>query len=145
MQRYYTVGLIPDRCNKGTITIKWLTWHFWLPSTYKTSVYTTLYSLLGFPAGTSGKGPTCQWRRHERCGFNPRVRKVHWMRNSNLPSILAWRIPWAVEPGGLQSIGLQSWTRLSKLACRHIQPITCAIELCLSKQCIPKLNKMLYC
>ena len=23
------------------------------------------------------------------------------------PSILAWRIPWTEEPGGLQSIGLQ--------------------------------------
>ena len=28
-------------------------------------------------------------------------------------SILAWRIPWTEEPGGLQSIGLQSWTQLS--------------------------------
>ena len=29
-------------------------------------------------------------------------------------SILAWEIPWTVEPGGLQSIGSQkSWTRLS--------------------------------
>ena len=27
------------------------------------------------------------------------------------PSILAWRIPWTKEPGGLQSMGLQSWTR----------------------------------
>ena len=27
-------------------------------------------------------------------------------------SILAWRIPWAEEPGELQSMGL-SWTRLS--------------------------------
>ena len=27
-------------------------------------------------------------------------------------SILAWRIPWTEETGGLQSIGLQSWTRL---------------------------------
>ena len=27
-------------------------------------------------------------------------------------SILAWRIPWREELGGLQSIGLQSWTRL---------------------------------
>ena len=25
-------------------------------------------------------------------------------------SILAWRIPWTEEPGGLQSIGLQSQT-----------------------------------
>ena len=30
------------------------------------------------------------------------------------PSILAWRIPWTEEPGGLQSMGSQkSQTRLS--------------------------------
>ena len=28
-------------------------------------------------------------------------------------STLAWQIPWTEEPGGLQSMGLQSWTRLS--------------------------------
>ena len=28
-------------------------------------------------------------------------------------SVRAWRIPWTEEPGGLQSIGLQSWTQLS--------------------------------
>ena len=28
-------------------------------------------------------------------------------------SLLAWRIPWPEEPGRLQSMGLQSWTRLS--------------------------------
>ena len=28
-------------------------------------------------------------------------------------SILAWKIPWTGEPGGLQSIGSQSQTRLS--------------------------------
>ena len=28
-------------------------------------------------------------------------------------SILVWEIPWTKEPGGLQSMGLQSWTRLS--------------------------------
>ena len=25
-------------------------------------------------------------------------------------SILAWRIPWTEEPGGLQSMGSQNWT-----------------------------------
>ena len=25
-------------------------------------------------------------------------------------SILAWKIPWTKEPGGLQSMGMQSWT-----------------------------------
>ena len=30
-------------------------------------------------------------------------------------SILAWRIPWTEKPGGLQSVGSQSWTRLKQL------------------------------
>ena len=30
-------------------------------------------------------------------------------------SILAWKIPWTEEPGGLHSIGRKSWTRLSTL------------------------------
>ena len=29
-------------------------------------------------------------------------------------SILAWRIPWTEEPGGLQFMESQSWTQLSK-------------------------------
>ena len=31
-------------------------------------------------------------------------------------SILAWRTPWTEEPGGLQSIELQSQTRLKRLS-----------------------------
>ena len=31
---------------------------------------------LGFSGVTSGKGPTCQCRRHKTCGFNPWVRKI---------------------------------------------------------------------
>ena len=31
-------------------------------------------------------------------------------------SILAWRIPWTEEPGRLQSMGSQSWTRLKQLS-----------------------------
>ena len=27
-----------------------------------------------------GKDPSCQGRRHERCGFNPWVRKIPWSR-----------------------------------------------------------------
>ena len=34
-------------------------------------------------------------------------------------SILAWRIPWTEDPGGLQSMGLQSRTWLSNWACTH--------------------------
>ena len=35
-------------------------------------------------------------------------------------SILAWRIPWMEEPGGLQSRGSQSNTRLSDLTNFHL-------------------------
>ena len=38
-------------------------------------------------------------------------------------STLAWRTPWTEEPGELQSIGLQSQTRLSDWA--HMQDTTC--------------------
>ena len=30
--------------------------------------------------GISGKEPTCQCRRHKRCGFDPWVRKMPWRR-----------------------------------------------------------------
>ena len=39
-------------------------------------------------------------------------------------SILAWRIPWTVEPGGLQSKeSRKSWTRLSDQACTHVDNV----------------------
>ena len=32
------------------------------------------------PCGTSGKVPSCQWRRHKSHGFNPWVGKIPWIR-----------------------------------------------------------------
>ena len=40
-------------------------------------------------------------------------------------SVLAWRILWTEEPGGLQSMGLQSWTQLSK----HV--LSSSVSVCL--------------
>ena len=45
--------------------------------------------------------------------MNPPARggwRRRWQPHS---STLAWRIPWTEEPGRLQSMGSQSWTRLS--------------------------------
>ena len=57
---------------------------------------------LGFPDGASGKESTCRCRRHKRCGFHSWVGKIPgrraWQTHS---SILAWRIPWTEESGGL--------------------------------------------
>ena len=47
--------------------------------------------------------PACR-----RPGFDPWVRKIPGEGNGNPFSILAWRIPWTEEPGGLQCIGSQT-------------------------------------
>ena len=36
-------------------------------------------------------------------------------------SILAGKIPWTEEPGGLQSMGSQSQTQLERLSTQHTQ------------------------
>ena len=74
---------------------------------------------MGFPGGTSDKEPTCQCRRHKRHrsgtslgGEDPLEEGMATHSN-----ILAWRIPWTEEPGGLQFIGSQrvghSWSDLA--------------------------------
>ena len=54
---------------------------------------------MGFPGGSVGKESACnvRHRRHS-------VGKIPWRRATH-SSILAWRIPWTGEPGGLESIG----------------------------------------
>ena len=43
-----------------------------------------------------------------RCGFNPWVEKILWRR--------AWQPTPVFLPGGLRSVGSQSWTRLQQLS-----------------------------
>ena len=46
----------------------------------KDFLWVSLDRPLGFPGGTGGKEPTCQHRRHKRCGFDPWVGKIPWKR-----------------------------------------------------------------
>ena len=56
------------------------------------------------PRQHSGQGFACQCRRCKRHGFNPWVGKISWEEKMATGSkSLAWRIPWAEDPGGLQS------------------------------------------
>ena len=60
----------------------------------------------GFPGGTSGKESACQCRRHERLGFDPWLGKIPLEEEMvTHSSVLAWRILWTEEPGGLQRMG----------------------------------------
>jgi len=63
----------------------------------------------GFPDGAGGKEPACPSRRCKRCKFSPLGREDPLEEGMvTHSSILAWRIPWAEEPGWLWSIGLQT-------------------------------------
>ena len=58
--------------------------------------------------GGSGKESICQCRRCKRHGFNSWVRIIPWSKKwQPTLNILAWKIPWTEEPGGLQFMGLQ--------------------------------------
>ena len=77
---------------------------------YNKSLYVCMCYIYysGFPGGTSGKESICQCRRHKEA----QVWSLVWEDPleegiATHSSILAWRIPWTEEPGGLQSKGSQ--------------------------------------
>ena len=83
-----------------------------------------------FPGGANGKESAPQCRRHNRSKFHVWVAKIPLEEGMATHSnILAQRIPWTEEPGGLQSIGLQrirhDWNDLH--APRHPLSMTTAV------------------
>ena len=54
---------------------------------------------LGFPSGSDGKESTSNARD---LGSMPGLERYPGGGHANPSSILAWRIPWTEEPGGLQ-------------------------------------------
>ena len=65
------------------------------------SVSRATNTLVAFPGGTSDKEPACQCRRHKRHGFDSCVKDFLEKRMAIHTSVLALRILWAEEPGGL--------------------------------------------
>ena len=60
-----------------------------------------------FPGGSAGKESACN--AGDPVQFLDQEDPLNEEMDT-LSSILAWRIPWTEEPGGLQSIALQSLT-----------------------------------
>ena len=75
--------------------------------------FNSITQVLGFSGGASGKEPSCQCRGHEtRVGSLGREGPLEEEMATH-SSILAWRSPWAEEPGGCIDQGVtQSRTRL---------------------------------
>ena len=68
------LGLLWPLNGRGRLDVgqhKRLGWFFSLP---------LCSSEMGFPGGTSGKEPAGQCRRHQRCKFDPWVKKIPWRR-----------------------------------------------------------------
>ena len=60
-------------------------------------------------------------------------------------SILAWRILWTEDPGGLPFMGSQSWTRLKQLSMHACMPYLTSFFLLKAenKQCLVGMGKRL--
>ena len=59
---------------------------------------------MGFPGGSVSKNSTCNAGDP---GSVPVLGRSPGEGNGNYSNILAWRIPWTEEPGGLQPMQLQ--------------------------------------
>ena len=62
----------------------------------------------GFPGGSDSKESTCN---QETCVQSLGREDPLEKRQATHSSILAWKIPWTEEPGGLQSMGSQTVKR----------------------------------
>ena len=63
------------------------------------------YADVGFPGGTSGKNPLCQFRRYEMWIWSLGWEEPLEEGMATHSSIFAWRIPWTEEHDRPQSIG----------------------------------------
>ena len=71
-------------------------------------IWSWIEVILCFSGGASGKELTCQCRRDVRdVGSTPGLGRPPGGGQATHSSILAWRIPWSEEPGGLQSMESQ--------------------------------------
>ena len=83
---------------------------WWSVSGVRRNILSGSNSCSGLPWWLSGKESACKCRR---LGFKPRFRKIPWRRKLQpTPVFLPRKSQRKEKPGGLQSMGLQSWTQL---------------------------------
>ena len=74
----------------------------------------------GIPGGSAIKNPPAMQEMKEihvqTLGWDDPLKEG----TATHSSILAWRIPWTEEPGGVQLKRSQSWTRVKRLSMRTV-------------------------
>ena len=83
------------------------------------NILLSLYGDYGLPQCSVVKNPPAMQETWET-GFHPWVRKIPLEEGmATHSSVLAWRIPWTEEPGGLQSMGTHgvrhNWSNLAHI------------------------------
>jgi len=83
-------------------------------------ITTALYYAGAFPGGSVVKNlPAAQGMQVRFLGQEDPLKKEMAAHSS----ILAWRIPWTEEPGGLPSTGSHSQTRLKQLSTQRVSDL----------------------
>ena len=63
---------------------------FYIAKVINTDIYMDIgivNKYTSLPGGASGKQPSCQCRRHKRCGFSPWVGKIPWKKAQQPTSV----------------------------------------------------------
>ena len=87
----------------GLVCFRYFTLFTRSPSQWTPELGTIIMSL-GFPSGSEVKASACN---AGDLGSIPRLEDALEKEMATHSSLLAWRIPWVEESGGLQSMGLQ--------------------------------------
>ena len=88
---------------------------------------------VGDAGAASGKEPAYQCRRRERHRFYPWLGRSPGGGHATYSSILASRIPWTEDPGGLQSIAPHSQIQLKRLSMRESNHLLICSPLCIRR------------
>ena len=113
-----------------------------LPLYIRITVLFTVFCTLYFPGGASGKESAYQFRRcnRHRSGRSP----GEGIGNPLQYSCLENPIPWTEEPGGLQSLGLQSQTWLRWLSLHSTLCISSPWLICFVTESLYLLISLTY-
>ena len=74
---------------------------FMIPVSIVVHIYAHLHVLWGFPGGSVVKNPPASAEDAKDVSSIPGLGRSHKEESATHSSILAWRIPWTVDPGGL--------------------------------------------
>ena len=95
---------------------------------------------VGFPGGSAVKNQPTMQELQETQVWSLGQQDPLEKGIATHPNILAWRTAWTEEPGGLQSMGLQSRTQLNRLSTH-----AASVQVCLLLSCLDATQSRLSC